>query len=511
MREEKGAITVFLSLVTVLFISLLMTAIESARIEGCRAKAAACLDMGLFSVMGEFERELLEHYDVFFLDGAAGSGTYSIEKINETLQNYMEYNVKPNKEMLLNAYDPFGLNLKDTGIEGVCLATDENGAAFYQQAVGFMRENMAAELVNAWMERAEDGRKLQNAADDYKKRNDNIAEELKQMEAQQKKLEEEQRQLEQEAAQAGEVIVREEPKEKVPDSENPLKTIKKVKRKGILSLAVQDGSAVSQKKLPSGSPSKRRCSRGTLPVEKKYGGLTSDLLFQEYLFERFPLYTDEKREGVLDYGLEYILCGKNSDEKNLKSVVNRLLLLREGSNFLYLAGNEASKAAADALAVLLVGAIPIPGITVVTAYALLLIWAYGESLLDVRELLAGGKVPVLKDDSTWRLDLKSIPYLLELLENTSGHSENGLSYQGYLQILFTMGSRKKYPMRALDLIEGYMRQRPATAAFRADHAVCKLKAKADYSIPPLFLKVSSAFLKTGKTTKAYHVTGSFAY
>lgn len=511
MREEKGAITVFLSLITVLFLSLLMTAVESARIQGCRAKAAACLDMGLFSVMGEFERELLEHYDVFFLDGAAGSGTYNINKIEETLQNYMEYNVKPNKEMLLNAYDPFGLNLKNAKIEGICLATDENGAAFYQQAVGFMRENMATELISVLTERAENGKTLQNAADEYKKRNDNITAELKQMEAQKKELEEEQRRLEQEAAEAGEVIVREEQKEKVPDSENPLKTIKKVKRKGILKLVLQDSKAVSEKKLPSGSPSKRRCSKGNLPVEKKYGGLTSDLLFQEYLFERFPLYTDEKKEGVLDYGLEYILCGKNSDEKNLKSVVNRLLLLREGSNFLYLAGNETSKAAADALAVLLVGAIPIPGITVVTAYGLLLIWAYGESLLDVRELLAGGKVPVLKDDSTWKLDLRSIPHLLELLESTGGQSEKGLSYEGYLQILFTMGSKKKYPMRALDLIEGYMRQRPATAAFRADHAVCKLKAKADYSIPPLFLKVPSAFLKTGEITKDYHVTGSFAY
>ena len=73
----KGAITVFLSLISVLFLSLLCTTIESARIQGARAKAAAALDMGLFSVFGEFENEVLEKYDVFLLDGACGNGTYS--------------------------------------------------------------------------------------------------------------------------------------------------------------------------------------------------------------------------------------------------------------------------------------------------------------------------------------------------------------------------------------------------------------------------------------------------
>lgn len=510
MGGKKGAITVFSSLVSVFFISVLMTAAESARVQGCRAKAAACLDMGLFSVMGEFERELLEHYDVFFLDGAAGSESYSIDKVNETLHDYMEYNVKPDKGLILKTYEPFGLKLDDTRIEGVCLATDENGAAFYQQAVGFMRENMGTEIVSILMERAADGETLKTAADSYKEKDENTTEELKKLENERKAMEEEQRRLEREAAERGEVIVREEPQEKVPDSENPLKTIKKVKRKGILNL-VAPGAEISEKKLPSGSPSKRWCQKGSLPVKKTYSGLVSDLLFQEYLFERFPLYTDEKKEGAMDYALEYILCGKSSDAKNLKSVVNRLLLLREGANFLYLAGDAGSKAAADALAVMLVGAIPIPGLTVVTAYALLLIWAYGESLLDVRELLAGGKVPVLKDASTWRLDLEAIPQLLQMLEGNAGNSEQGLSYASYLQILFTLGAKDKYAMRALDMVEGYMRKRPATAAFRADHCICKLKASADYTIPPLFLKVSAAFLKTGKTQLAYHAEGSFAY
>lgn len=103
----KGTISVFLSLVSVLFLSLLCTAEESARMEGCRAKAAAALDMGMFSVMGEFERELLERYDVFFLDGAAGSGSFNQDQLNQALQEYMAYNISPNKGLLLSRFDIF--------------------------------------------------------------------------------------------------------------------------------------------------------------------------------------------------------------------------------------------------------------------------------------------------------------------------------------------------------------------------------------------------------------------
>lgn len=498
----KGTITVFLSLVSVLFLSLLCTAAESARVQGCRAKAAASLDMGMFSVMGEFERELLDHYDVFFLDGAEGSGVYSKEKISESLRNFMEYNVDPNKGRVFGNFDPFGLTLQETKVTGVTLMTDENGGAFYQQAVSFMKENIGTEVVNTLLERMQQGEELEEAGNNYKTRNDNITKELKELE--QKQKEEEQARKE-EALENGETPQTEQ-QEKV---KNPLTTIRKLKRKGILTLVA--GDDVSEKEISGDRPSKRSLQQGELPVETEHSGLISDFLFQEYLFERFSLYTDAEKEEPLDYALEYILCGKSSDEANLKSVVKRLLLFREGANFLYLSNNEAAFAAAEAFATVLAGILPIPGLVTVTAYALLLAWAYGESLLDVKELLAGGKVPVWKTADTWKLEIHSLANLDTLLENTNGSGTEGLSYAGYLQILFAIGKRSAYPMRALDLIEGYMRSRAATGAFRADNAVCKIEAEADFQIPQLFLRVPAAFLGTGGMQLSYHASGTFGY
>lgn len=269
---------------------------------------------------------------------------------------------------------------------------------------------------------------------------------------------------------------------------------------------------ISNKVLTSDIPSRRKCRQGNLKSEKTYSGVTSNVFFQEYLFGRFPSYTRQlQMEQPLDYGLEYILCGQNSDKKNLKNVAKRLLALREGANFLYLASDPARKAEADALAALITGAVPVPGLQVATSYALLLVWAYGESLLDLRSLFAGGKVPVWKNGASWRLDLQKIPSILEQLESPGGMDGSGLDYEGYLQILFTMGKQSAYSMRALDLLEGVIRKNTDNIKFRVDQAIVKMEAKAEYQIRPIFLKIAHAFLRTGNRKLKYNINGRFAY
>ena len=61
---QKGSITVFLSLTCILFLALICTVIESARVQGAKAQTANILGMGNVSLLGEFEKELLERYEV---------------------------------------------------------------------------------------------------------------------------------------------------------------------------------------------------------------------------------------------------------------------------------------------------------------------------------------------------------------------------------------------------------------------------------------------------------------
>ena len=59
-KEFKGSITVFFSMVCLLFLSLICATVESARIQGAKAQAANIIGMGNFSWLGEYENGLLE-------------------------------------------------------------------------------------------------------------------------------------------------------------------------------------------------------------------------------------------------------------------------------------------------------------------------------------------------------------------------------------------------------------------------------------------------------------------
>ena len=74
-----------------------------------------------------------------------------------------------------------------------------------------------------------------------------------------------------------------------------------------------------------------------------------------------------------------------------------------------------------------------------------------------------------------------------------------------------MGNTSSYSMRELDLIEGDIRKTTDNVKFRVDHAIVKMAVKAEYLIPPVFLRVTGAFLKTGQKKISYETKGTFAY
>ena len=84
---RKGYITVFLSLSLTLILSLVFTVIEGARISAIRMKFECVADIGMNSVLAEYNRELLSQYDLLFVDTSYGSGTPSIANAEEHLRN----------------------------------------------------------------------------------------------------------------------------------------------------------------------------------------------------------------------------------------------------------------------------------------------------------------------------------------------------------------------------------------------------------------------------------------
>ena len=77
----------------------------------------------------------------------------------------------------------------------------------------------------------------------------------------------------------------------------------------------------------------------------------------------FGAFTEAAKGGALDYELEYILGGKESDRENLEAVANKLVLLRFVPNYLYLQTNSTRQAEARAAAGTLCTLLAVPAVT----------------------------------------------------------------------------------------------------------------------------------------------------
>lgn len=227
-KKERGSITVFLSLCSVLFLSLIFSVIESARIQGARAQTANITDMGNYSLFGEYEKKLLEDYEIFSVDGSYGTGDFSIDRVNDRLQRYLSCNADPRQESVSGlCFDPWRLQLEHSEIKEYALLSDQGGENFYQQAVAYMKETLITGSVGklaGWYRDARQTEEKQKEYQQRKKISDQEMEELKRQEEEKKaELEQKKKQDQAEAEAGGEIVVIEENPAEQVKRENPLK------------------------------------------------------------------------------------------------------------------------------------------------------------------------------------------------------------------------------------------------------------------------------------------------
>ncbi|MDO4476245.1 MAG: DUF5702 domain-containing protein [Lachnospiraceae bacterium] len=514
-----GVITVFFTLLSAVMIGFLFALLESARMEGARAQAVCVSDMASFSVFGEFERKVLKDFDVFALDGSGGSGEFSIERVEDRLKHYLKLNAEPNQDGIASlCFDPWGLELTEGKVTKYALLTDQGGENFYQQVVGYMHET-------AWMDMTADLVSLYQKTDEISGKKEQIEQEQKTADQQMEEISKAEEEKKQELEAAGnpgdgegqsdpslQLPAPAEPAEKV---ENPLSTLRKLKNKDLLEI-VCPGMEISENRVYSRELcSQRSKKKGNMAMKTPYGGLVDDLLFREYLLDRFDCFTQPGR-SKLKYELEYILSGKNGDWRNLKNVLKNMLAFRECVNYLYLSGDDASSSQVGTLAEMLIGWLGMPGLTGLLKHGLLLGWAYGESLCDVKRLTAGGRVPLQKDASTWQLSLTDLAKLDTWLDNIGGGKSedaggSGLNYREHLRVLLYITPISQLKKRGLDMLELSIREDAKLSSFRADHCLVGMKTQISWQIPPHFSKVTWAYLRRKGGELSLQVSGGYAY
>ena len=155
---------------------------------------------------------------------------------------------------------------------------------------------------------------------------------------------------------------------------------------------------------------------------------------------------------MLSYEWEYLFAGKNSDSANLEEVVKSLRGVREVMNFATLMQDTEKKSLALSIATATVGVTGILPLIKAVQAGILLAWAFVESVLDVRTLLAGGKISFLKSPHQWTSDLTNCRKSIQKKEK-SEEDEKGWDYNRYLQMLLFLKSKEILSYRCMDLIE----------------------------------------------------------
>lgn len=428
---KKGEVTAFLSILFLLFLSLTATIIESASVQITKNKRRADVERAVESVFAEYQKDLLEEYDVFALDSTYESGIFA-------------------EKNLLDRMEFYGAGKGTYKVEKIQLLSDDFGRAFREQVITYVKQKSGIgnveELAGTTTEWEEQEREQEVYEEEGKEVTGSLEQSLKEAEQQ------------------------------LPEKDNPLGIFSEIKTKGMLWMTVPKEMNVSEKAVTLKElPSKRklRKGRGTFKTREEKSKTMSKLYFTSYLLEKFSAADKPDEKKKLSYELEYVIGGKESDRENLDIVVAKLVGMRFPANYGFLLSDSVKKAEAETMAAALAGVIALPALIGVIKQAILLAWAFGESIMDVRSLLEGGKVELIKNQENWKLQLSS---LLEIGKEDIDvqKDERGLSYREYLRMLLFLQKEEECTMRSLDIVEMNIRQKKGEV-FKIDSCVSKLE------------------------------------
>ena len=458
MKSQNAYLTVYLTLCLAVILSLFLALIDGARRNGARLEAEIVTDIGLQSIMAEYHRELMKQYNLFAIDTSYGTDLCSKGNTEAHLQKYLTKNLSVDDVFLSGVLyrDFFGLRLEQAEIKKASVMTDGAGAVFRRCAAEAVKADLGIGLLEelrGWMQTIEvnglEEGKEEKQKQEYDEKIDGWVSEYD----------------------GTEVEIQEGEWETV-ELKNPTDSLEEKKRLGILRLVTDNeaelsGNTLSLETLIQSRMGKGEINRGNMEYAEQTEAeqLLEKFAFQEYLLRYMGRDGKENEDDAQPYQIEYLIAGKGSDIENLRGVANRLCVLREAANAMYLMADKEKRAEIKVAAGLVCTLVMLPELTPLLEGAILLAWAYAESVYDVRTLFAGGKVPLLKNKETWHYSLTAA--LHGDLKDRAQEGK-GLDYQDYLRIFMMTVNTDTLTARAMDMVEADIRKTSGNSAFRLD-------------------------------------------
>jgi len=237
------------------------------------------------------------------------------------------------------------------------------------------------------------------------------------------------------------------------------------------SAGLKNAGQNNQKKEPVKEP-------GTEGIETAAGikTIAEQMLVHEYCGAYFSHALSETRKPI-QYEMEYLLQGNPSDRENLEQTVSQIFLIRQGLNLIHILSDGEKREEARSLAAIITGVSGLAPLVEIAACFIMVVWAMGEAVMDLRLLLSGNKVPLWKKREDWSLSLEGLLSLGKegrcadpgsKTEKISG----GMSYISYLKLLLLIEDNDQKQMRMLDIIQmNLQREEPG---FSMNQCICQV-------------------------------------
>ena len=444
-RQLYGQLTIFFALTMITILSLVLLLIEGARTSALRLTIASTYRTAGESVLAGYHREVFERYGIFLFDAS---------EVEKTMTEVMKRNwEKDLAGVMLGARNLLALEIQDVQLEKVTLATDDAGKVIWRQCVLCMEEAYGVSYLKQMME-------LLGYVEDQGLLNQEIKIAYGEEEITHADLGEG----------MWDADLR---KTLIPD------TFSWLEREALSFLLGNE--KFSQRNLIEGERVSERdleIGEGLVEEHSFDNNHWNKLLFLEYLIDYTGNYVRQLEDGHLKYQVEYILNGCTTDGENLWETARCLLELRMGANMVGILLDEEKTLAVKDLSESLATTIGNPEVIPVIYAALLLIWAEIEGIYDVKQLLDGESVSLIKTTEEWLIDVSLLSKVAQLKEERKQNQEEAaevqfdffaeqkradteggekLWYEDYLRILLWLEDEEVIALRFMDIMESDIR------------------------------------------------------
>lgn len=277
-------------------------------------------------------------------------------------------------------------------------------------------------------------------------------------------------------------------------NKNIYENAKELFEKSVLSMVIQDtsnisSSAIADSNLPSKKESNKKDSIDNMSDKAKlimYGGL------------KFGNYHAVKKKSALSYELEYIIAGKDNDRSNLTATIEQMVGIRNVAAIGYLITDQEKLTQLSAIASSATAVIGLPFLEPVIKGILMEAWALAEAVNDVKIIMAGEKIDILKKRGNWKTSLQNLSS-----EKVSGsQKKSAVNYEQFCYLLMMKQDIHIIALRMLDLIQVNIKKN-YHGSFDIHQCICGFQITARYETEPLFAAMPWVVHQMGQKMGAY--------